>query len=210
MNENNTVTTTSTDTNAATGEPVNYSVNEEQYAAIVGALSILHGIVGSKGVTTLPTFDKCGEDDYSRILDRAGSVVRFRAKQGRSELVTATSAGIRAVIDAAWERGHKAYDAINNLPAEARAMLKAEPADCVYVNLREVSHCFPQGTSESQMVKVLHDMGYQMVKGAKSKDGLRINVPLFPTVKEPKAKGKEKSDSVPAPAPSGESLAAAE
>jgi len=161
-------------------------MSDETAAIVIAAIKDLHVALGGG----MPSFDRCGYVEQRVLLGRAYNSLEETAKANRANVVKAAKAGVDAVISKSRADVAAASAELAKLSPAARQLLGVKPLpENILIGLSEVQSCFPQGTSESDMVKALHDMGYQLAKGAKGDKGVRLSIPM-----------KEKAAPSPTPA----------
>jgi hypothetical protein len=155
-------------------------MSAETLAIVVKAIKDLHSAFG----VNLPAADDCGAEEQLCILSRAWNSIGLTEKAKRADVVKAARVSVDAVIAARRAELGTLEAELSKLSPALRALVGKSIPENIMVGLSEVQGAFPQGTTETDMVKALHDMGYALAKGAKGDKGVRLCVPRVPAAKE--------------------------
>lgn len=170
----------SNETVTLSGSRVGVVMSEEQLAIVLPALRSLYSVFCSRGGDALPAFEACGEEKQQQILSRTFNAIEGTAKYNRDKVTDVAKVGVATIIAAKRSAENTKWEKVAKLDPELRALMgdKGAPPNHILVSLSEVSGCFPKGTSEPNMVKMLHTMGYALAKGVKGEQGVRLSIPL--------------------------------
>jgi len=149
---------------------------DETLTVVLLAIKDLHKLFGAD----LGAFDAGNVDKQRTVLSRCYNAIEATELSKRSAMVNEARAKVDAVISAKRAEVLTASAEIAKLSPAVRAALGVKLPENLLVSLSDVQGCFAQGTSETDMVKSLHDMGYSLAKGAKGDKGVRLSVPVTP------------------------------
>lgn len=170
----------SNETVSLSGNRTGVVMSEEQIAIVLPALKSLYAVFCSRGGDALPAFDACGEEKQQEILSRTFNAIEGTAKFNRDKVTESAKVSVATIIATRRNVENAKWDKVSKLDPDLRALMgdKGTPPNHILVPLSEVSACFPKGTSEPNMVKMLHTMGYALAKGVKGEQGVRLSIPL--------------------------------
>jgi hypothetical protein len=173
MNTQNQTRTLENDGTITTTTPEDTSITNAQHETILAALASLHPIVANRGVGgVLPPFDKCGDEEYSWIFNRAKRAMTDHGTALRAARVAAVKDSVAKVIAthrATLSDGRKAVQAL--LAAEPSFAATVLVPSRVDIPLFALLPAFAKGTSETDAILMLRDLGYEVLDGqGKGKD----------------------------------------
>lgn len=168
-------------------KPAPVAMSDETAAVVKGALRDLHRVFHAD----VPAFEKCDATAYRSILGQAYNAIGDDMLARTAETTRHARAAVEAVITAKRATFAQVEAELATVSPVLRALMSEKIAsllpDNMLIGLSEVQSAFPQGTSESDMVKALHAMGFQLAKGSQAKSGIRLSIPRVAKAETPAA-----------------------
>lgn len=159
------------------------SFTSTEYTTIIAALATLHPFLASPEMseknTVLPSWEKCGVDDYQALLVRAALGLKRSVEARERETMRTAKGKIDALCHSARVARIGAFREVEALSAATRALLgdAGKAPTSAYVHVSETQDAFP-GMAVSDIVTTLVKMGYKLSGTAKKETDRRIVVEI--------------------------------